>query len=92
MATEGWEEVTEKEVLQSAADEARKAARAAREAASILDDYAKYLVQPAYSVKTTAMHATATSKLKAANDALAVSNKLMKEHADDAAAKKDGRK
>jgi hypothetical protein len=72
--------VSDKESLQSAADEARKAARAAREAASILDDYAKYLVQPAFRTKAAAMHATATSRLKAANDALAVSNKLMTEH------------
>lgn len=54
--------MTDKETLQSAADEARKAARAARESASILDDYAKYLVQPAYRVKAKAMHATATHK------------------------------
>lgn len=67
--------MTEKEVLQSAADEARKAARAAREAASVLDDYAKYLVQPSFRVKATAMHATATNKLKTASDALAASNR-----------------
>ncbi len=84
--------MTEKESLQSAADEARKAARAAREAASILDDYAKYLVQPAYSVKATAMHATATHKLKAANQALAASDGLMKGTRGDATAKKGGKK
>lgn len=87
--------MTEKEVLQSAADEARKAARAAREAASILDDYAKYLVQPAFSVKTKAMHATATSKLQAANDALASSNKCLNWQGDEngkPSAKKDGKR
>jgi len=84
--------VTEKEALQSAADEARKAARAAREAASVLDDYAKYLVQPDYHVRATAMHANATLKLKTANDALAASDKWMKEQDTDAVAKKGEKK
>ncbi len=84
--------MTEKEALQSAADEARKAARAAREAASVLDDYAKYLVQPDYHVRATAMHANATLKLKTANDALAASDKWMKEQDTDAVAKKGEKK
>ena len=83
--------MTEKEALQSAADEARKAARAAREAASILDDYAKYLVQPAFGSKSAMLHATATVKLKTANDALASSDRWMSGH-DDVAAKKGGEK
>ncbi len=70
--------MTEKEALQSAADEVRKAARAAREAATVLDDYAKYLVQPAFSSKSATLHATATNKLKVVNEALAASDKLMK--------------
>ncbi len=70
--------MTEKETLQSAGDEARKAARAAREAASVLDDYAKYLVQTAFSSKSAALRATATNKLKAVNEALATSDGLMK--------------
>ncbi len=84
--------MTEKEALQSAADEARKAARAAREAASVLDDYAKYLVQPDYHVRATAMHANATLKLKTANDALAASDKWMKGQDTDAVAKKGEKK
>ncbi len=83
--------MTEKESLQSAADDARKAARAAREAASILDDYAKYLVQPAFHFKATTMRTNATSKLKTAGDALASSDKWMKGY-DDAVAKKGGQK
>ena len=71
--------MTEKEALQSAADEARKASRAAREAASILDDCAKYLVQPAFHVRATTLHLTAMNKLQAANDALTASDKWMKE-------------
>ncbi len=84
--------MTEKEALQSAADEARKAARAAREAASILDDYAKYLVQPAFHSKATTMRTNATNKLRTASDALASSDKWMKGHEQDAAAKKGGKK
>ncbi len=72
--------MTEKEALQSAADEARKAARAAREAATVLDDYAKYLVQPTFRFKATTMRANATIKLKTINDALASSDKWMKAH------------
>ncbi len=85
--------MSDKESLQSAADEARKAARAAREAASILDDYAKYLVQPAFRVKATAMHAAATNKLQTANDALAASNKWMNGQDDESGkATKGGKK
>ncbi len=83
--------MSDRDVLQSAADEARKAARAAREAASILDDYAKYLVQPAFGSKSAMLHATATNKLRTASDALASSDKCMKGH-DDAVAKKGGQK
>jgi len=68
-----------------------KRRKAAREAASILDDYAKYLVQPAFGSKTATLHATATNKLRTASDALASSDKWMKGH-DDAVAKKGGQK
>jgi len=84
--------VIEKEALQSAATEARKAARAAREAATILDDYAKYLVQPAFRFKATAMHANATIKLKTANDAFAASDEWKNGHDDDGVDKKGGKK
>ena len=40
--------MTEKETLQGAADEARKTARAAREFAALLDDYAKHVTQPGW--------------------------------------------
>ncbi len=68
----------DRETLQIAADEARKAARAAREAASVLDDYAKYLAQPTFHNKAASLHATATHKLKAVGEALAISDGLMK--------------
>jgi hypothetical protein len=64
--------VTQKEALQSAADEARKAARAAREFAGILDEYAKFIVQPNSRQKADDVHQSAMNKLRVVNDGLAV--------------------
>jgi hypothetical protein len=67
--------VTQKEALQSAADEARKAARAAREFAGILDDYAKFITQPNSRQKADDVHQSALNKLRIVNDGLAVCKK-----------------
>jgi hypothetical protein len=64
--------VSNKETLQSAADEARKAARAAREFAGLLDDYAKYLTQPNFRQRADDVHVSALNKLNVINDGLAV--------------------
>ncbi len=64
--------MTQKEALQSAADEARKAARAAREFAGILDEYAKFIVQPHSRQRADDVHHSAMNKLKVVNDGLAV--------------------
>jgi hypothetical protein len=64
--------VTQKEALQSAADEARKAARAAREFAGILDEYAKFITQPNSRQRADDVHTSAMNKLKVVNDGLAV--------------------
>lgn len=64
--------MTQKEALQSAADEARKAARAAREFAGILDEYAKFIVQPNSRQRADDVHQSAMNKLKVVNDGLAV--------------------
>ena len=64
--------MTQKEALQSAADEARKAARAAREFAGILDEYAKFIVQPTSRQRADDVHQSAMNKLKVVNDGLAV--------------------
>jgi hypothetical protein len=69
--------VTEKETLQSAADEARKAARAAREFAALLDDYAKHVTQPGWRQKADDLHYSAMSKLRVVTDGLAACNKFI---------------
>ena len=63
--------VSEKEVLQSAADEARKAARAGREFAGLLDDYAKYLTQPSFRQRADETYRAALNKLNVVKDTLA---------------------
>ena len=63
--------MSEKEALQRAADEARKVARTAREFAGILDDYAKYLTQPAWRERANELHVAALNKLTVINNGLA---------------------
>lgn len=67
--------MTQKEALQSAADEARKAARAAREFAGILDEYAKFITQPNARQKADDVHQSAINKLRIVNEGLAVCRK-----------------
>jgi len=67
--------VSQKEALQSAADEARKAARAAREFAGILDEYAKLITQPNVRQRADDIHLSAMNKLKVINDGLAACRK-----------------
>lgn len=67
--------VSQKEALQSAADEARKAARAAREFAGILDEYAKFIVQPNSRQRADDVHLSAMNKLRVINDGLTVCQK-----------------
>jgi hypothetical protein len=69
--------VTEKETLQSAADEARKTARAAREFAALLDDYAKHVTQPNWRQKADDLHYSAMSKLRVVTDGLAACNRFI---------------
>ncbi|HEX7176403.1 MAG TPA: hypothetical protein VF240_14155 [Pyrinomonadaceae bacterium] len=69
--------MTEKETLQSAADEARKTARAAREFAALLDDYAKHVTQPGWWQKADDLHYSAMSKLRVVNAGLAACNKFI---------------
>lgn len=66
-----------KELLQSVADEARKAARAAREAAALLDNYAKYITQPAFRGQADDLRLTAVSKVTAVTEGMAASYKLL---------------
>jgi hypothetical protein len=67
--------VSQKEALQSAADEARKAARAAREFAGILDEYAKFITQPNSRQRADDVHLSAMNKLRVINEGLAVCQK-----------------
>ena len=69
--------MAEKETLQSAADEARKTARAAREFAALLDDYAKHITQPGWRRKADDLHYSAMSKLRVVNEGLAACNKFI---------------
>lgn len=78
--------MTEKEALQNAADEARKAARAGREFAGILDDYAKYLTQPNWRQRADETHRSALNKLNVINEGLAACHKLIEESAQAVAA------
>ena len=67
--------MSQKQALQGAADEARKAARAAREFAGILDEYAKLITQPNSRQKADDVHLSAMNKLRVVNDGLAVCEK-----------------
>ena len=67
--------MSQKQALQSAADEARKAARAAREFAGILDEYAKFITQPNSRQRADDVHLTAMNKLRVINEGLAVCEK-----------------
>lgn len=78
--------MTEKEALQNAADEARKAARAGREFAGLLDEYAKYLTQPSWHQRAEESYRSALNKLNVINDGLAACQKLFKEGVASAAA------
>ena len=71
--------MSEKEVLQSAADEARKAARAGREFAGLLDDYAKYLTQPNFRQRADETYRAALNKLNVVKDTLASCSKWVEE-------------
>ncbi len=71
--------MSDKEALQSAADEARKAARAAREFAGILDDYAKYLTQPLMHARADELRRSALNKLSVVKDGLAASDKWVED-------------
>ena len=75
-----------KEALQNAADEARKAARAGREFAGLLDDYAKYLTQPNWRQRADESYRSALNKLNVINEGLAACHKLIEESAEAAAA------
>jgi hypothetical protein len=77
--------LTEKEVLQNAADAARKAARAGREFAGLLDDYAKYLMQPSWRGRAQESYRSALNKLTVINEGLATCDKLIVESAEAAA-------
>jgi len=78
--------VTEREALQNAADEARKAARAGREFAGLLDEYAKFLMQPNWRQRADEYHRSALNKLNVINDGLALCQRLIEESAEVAAA------
>jgi hypothetical protein len=72
-------QVTEKEALQNAADEARKVARAAREFGRFLDDYAKYLMQPSWQERAIELHLSALNKLSDINAGLIACSKWVAE-------------
>jgi hypothetical protein len=78
--------VTEKEALQKAADEARKTARAGREFAGLLDDYAKWLTQPNWRQRADEYHRSALNKLSVIKEGLAACSKLIEESKEAAAA------
>jgi hypothetical protein len=78
--------VTEKQALQNAADEARKAARAGREFAGLLDDYAKWLTQPNWRQRADEYHRSALNKLNVIKEGLAACSKLIAESTEAAAA------
>lgn len=76
--------MSEKEALQSAANEARKAARGARELAGLLDDYAKFLTQPTFRGRADERYLSALNKLSVVNDGLAACNRWVEESGSDA--------
>jgi hypothetical protein len=78
--------MSEKDALQRAADEARKVARMAREFGGVLDDYAKYLTQRNWQVRTEELRLSALNKLGSINNGLATCNKWIVESAKFAAA------
>lgn len=78
--------MTEKQALQSAADEARKAARAGREFAGLLDDYAKWLTQPNWRQRADEYHRLALNKLNVIKEGLAACSRLIEESSEAAAA------
>jgi hypothetical protein len=78
--------VSEKEALQNAADEARKVARAAREFSKFLDDYAKYLTQPTWRERAVELHLSALNKLSAINAGLITCSKFVAESSKSAVA------
>ncbi|MDT4895394.1 MAG: hypothetical protein QOH25_471 [Acidobacteriota bacterium] len=67
----------EKEALQSAADEARKSARTARELGGHLDNYAKYLMQPGRRERADELHGLALNRLATINDGLVTCEQLV---------------
>jgi hypothetical protein len=67
--------MSEKEVLQKAADEAQKGARAARELGGFLDNYAKYLSQRDGRERAEEMRVFALNRLSIIKDGLAICNK-----------------
>jgi hypothetical protein len=71
--------VSEKEALRSAADEARKVARAAREFGRFLDDYAKYVTQPGWRERAVELHLAALNKLSAIDAGLITCSKWVTE-------------
>lgn len=71
--------MSEKEALQSAADEARKVARAAREFSRFLDEYAKFLTQPNWRERAVELHLSALNKLSDINAGLITCSKWVAE-------------
>lgn len=71
--------VSEKQALRSAADEARKVARAAREFGRFLDDYAKYVTQPDWRERAVELHLSALNKLSTINAGLITCSKWVTE-------------
>jgi hypothetical protein len=71
--------VSEKEALQNAADEARKVARAAREFSRFLDEYAKFLTQPNWRERAVELHLSALNKLSTINAGLITCSKWVAE-------------
>lgn len=72
-------QVSEKEALQNAADEARKVARAAREFGRFLDEYAKHLTHPTWRARAVELHVSALNKLSDINAGLIATAKWVAE-------------
>jgi hypothetical protein len=68
-------EMSDKNALQKAADEARKGARAARELGGFLDNYAKYLSQRDGRERAEETRVFALNRLSIIKDGLATCNK-----------------
>ena len=79
--------MSEKEALQNAADEARKAARAAREFGRFLDEYAKYVTQPSWLERAGELHVSALNKLDVINAGLVTCSKWVAESSKSAVAR-----